>query len=161
MPDHEAVTTRGGPVLLCYDGSPAAGRAIGVAGDLLGGGAAIVVTVWEPFTLSLLTPVSDAVSELSGFADESDRVAAKLASAHAAEGTRIAAEAGFDATSLIVQGRPRDVLLQVARDHSVRVMVLGSRGLGGVEAALLGSVSTAVLHQCRGMPLLIVPEGEG
>lgn len=150
----------GRSVLLCYDGSPAAGRAIGVAGELLGGGTAVVVTVWEPFTLSLLTPVSDAVSELSGFAEESDRVAEKLASAHAAEGTRLAAEAGFDATPLVSRGRPRDVLLQVARDHRARVMVLGSRGLGGVESALLGSVSTAVLHQCRGIPLLIVPAAE-
>lgn len=154
----QGVATPGGPVLLCYDGSPAAGRAIGVAGDLLGGGTAIVATAWEPFERSLLTPISDAVSELSGFAEESDRVAEKLASAHAAQGTRIATEAGFDATPLVIQGRPRDVLLQVGRDHCARVIVLGSRGLGGVEAALLGSVSTAVLHHCRGIPVLVVPE---
>jgi hypothetical protein len=36
-----------GPVLLSYDGSDAARRAIERAGQLLGGSEAIVLTVWE------------------------------------------------------------------------------------------------------------------
>ena len=36
-----------GPVLLCYDGSDNARQAIERAGQLLGGGEAVVLTVWR------------------------------------------------------------------------------------------------------------------
>lgn len=35
-------------------------------------------------------------------------------------------------------------------------MVLGARGLGGVQSALMGSTSMAVVHHCR-QPVLVVP----
>ena len=55
-----------GPVLLCYDGSEEARNAIRVGGRLLGGGPALVLTVWKPFDLSLFRPVSDAILFATG-----------------------------------------------------------------------------------------------
>jgi nucleotide-binding universal stress UspA family protein len=147
-----------GQTLLCYDGSASARRAIGVAGDLLGGGPATVLTVWEPFEPSLLRPVSGAVTVASGLAKEFDEVGAKVASEDADEGVRLAAEAGFDASPLVRRGRPREVILEVAHELPARVIVLGSRGLGAAESALFGSVSAAVLHRSRDIPVLVVPD---
>ncbi|OLE31876.1 MAG: hypothetical protein AUG47_08130 [Alphaproteobacteria bacterium 13_1_20CM_3_64_12] len=115
------------PALLCYDGSPGARRAIDVGGGLLGGGPAVVLTVWQPVGLSLLAPVSATIGRASGISGEFDEIAANAASDCAAQGVELA------------------------------VIVLGSRGLSGVESALLGSVATGVLHHSHGIPLLVVP----
>ena len=40
----------GGPVLLCYDGSDGAARAIAVAAGVLASRDAVVVVVWEPIS---------------------------------------------------------------------------------------------------------------
>jgi nucleotide-binding universal stress UspA family protein len=147
-----------GPTLLCYDGSTAARQAIRAAADVCACGPAIVLTVWEPFEPSLLWPVSDTISVMSGMAKEIDEIAAKVASENASEGARLAAEVGFDPTLLVWPGRARDVILRVAHDTKARAIVLGSRGAGAAESVLFGSVASSVLHHCRGIPLVIVPE---
>src|SRR5204863_1337877 len=47
-------STAPGPLLLCYDGSEAAARAIERAGSLFAGREALVVTVWHPTSLGSL-----------------------------------------------------------------------------------------------------------
>ena len=145
-------------MLLCYDGSDHARRAIEVAGALLGGGPAIVLTAWTRYDLNPLTPVSDAVSAASGLAAEVDEITEKLSRERAEEGVRLADEAGFEATPLVVCARPREAIVDTASERGVRAVVMGSRGLGGAQSALLGSVSTAVLHHSD-LPLLVVPSG--
>jgi nucleotide-binding universal stress UspA family protein len=145
------------PALLCYDGSPGARRAIGFAGGLLGGGPAVVLTVWQPLGLSLLAPVSGTIARASGIGGEFDEVAANAASECAAQGVELARASGFDAVAMALDGRPREVIVETAQRQSARVIVLGSRGLSGVESALLGSVATGVLHHSHGVPLLVVP----
>jgi nucleotide-binding universal stress UspA family protein len=46
-------------------------------------------------------------------------------------------------------------ILDVAEERDAALVVLGSRGLSGVKSALLGTVSTPVLHHCS-RPVLIV-----
>src|SRR5438445_7874353 len=98
------------PVLLCYDGSDEARNAIRVAGRLLGG-PALLLTVWKPFELSLLSPVSDAIAVGSGLGAEFDELAGKAASQLAAEGAALARQAGFDASPLPRRGHPREAIL--------------------------------------------------
>ena len=145
------------PALLCYDGSPGARRAIGVAGGLLGGGPAVVLTVWQPLSLSLLAPVSGTIARASGIGGEFDEVAANAASECAAQGVELARANGFDPVPMALDGRPREVIIETAQQQSARVIVLGSRGLSSVESALLGSVATGVLHHSHGVSLLVVP----
>ncbi len=53
------------------------------------------------------------------------------------------------------KGRPPDVIMKVARTENVGLIVMGSRGLGGITGSILGSTSQAVVHSCI-KPILIV-----
>jgi nucleotide-binding universal stress UspA family protein len=155
-------STPAGPVLLCDDGSKPARRAIAAAGELLGGGPALVVTVWEPYKPGLFQAVSGTVALASGLAKEFDEAALQMATECAAEGVKAATEAGFDAQPLVVRGRPREAIVEAAREHRARAVVVGNRGQGSVESVLYGSVSMGVLHESP-VPVLVVraPEAGG
>src|SRR3954452_2867582 len=112
------------PVLLCDDGSEPARRAIAAAGDLLGGGPALVVTVWEPYKPGLFQAVGGTVALASGLAKEFDEVSLRMANECAAEGVKAAEAAGFDAEPLVVRGRPRDAIVDAAREHDARAVVV-------------------------------------
>ena len=143
------------PILLCDDGSEPARRAIAAAGDLFGGGPALVVTVWEPYKPGVLQAVGGTVALVSGLAKEFDELALRTARECADAGVEAARAAGFDADPLVLRGRPRDVIVEAAREHGVRAVAMGSRGQGSVESVLYGSVSMAVLHESPA-PVLVV-----
>jgi len=93
--------------------------------------------------------------------NEMDRLGADVSQKTADEGARLAAEAGLDAEALSVQapGRAWRGILAVAREHDVVTIVMGRRGIGGVERALLGSESNGVLHGAD-RPVVVVPEAD-
>jgi nucleotide-binding universal stress UspA family protein len=55
----------------------------------------------------------------------------------------------------VLQGEPREQIVEAARDWKADLLVVGARGLGGLAGALLGSVSTAVVRRA-GCPVLVV-----
>ena len=62
---------------------------------------------------------------------------------------------GVKATARAEMGQPVDVILSVAEEEKADLIVLGSRGLGGFQRLMLGSVSDGVLHHAH-CPVLIV-----
>jgi nucleotide-binding universal stress UspA family protein len=65
-------------------------------------------------------------------------------------------EMGLDVTTVVEEGRPEDALLNLARDQKADLIVVGSRGRGGVREMFLGSVSHFLtLH--APCPVLVVP----
>jgi nucleotide-binding universal stress UspA family protein len=162
-----------GPVLLCYDGSDPAKRAIEQAGRLVDG-EAIVLTVWESVGSAILRHAPSGKTEFGrdarGIAedvvDELDASTAERARATAAEGVTLAAAAGFDALALarraLAETAERTAVtvwravLDVADEEAVGVIVLGSRGRSAVKSMVLGSVSYGVVHNSD-RPVLIVP----
>jgi nucleotide-binding universal stress UspA family protein len=141
------------PILICYDGSEGAGRAIDAAADLLGRRRAVVLDIGPPLTqaesLAALSPV------VPGAAIEELNQAEALVRARA--GAEHARRAGFEAEEQAAIAAPLwEGIVDAADEIDAAVIVIGSRGLEGVRERLEGSVSHAVA-QHAGRPVLIVP----
>ena len=148
-----------GPVLLCYDGSESAKRAIEIAGELFEPRAALVLHFWDSWVAE--APSLAALSgTVEGMAAELDEVADEQSSKLTADGVEFAEQSGFDATGLSERavGPGWMAVRDAANQHACAAIVLGSRGLAGVSAAL-GSVSNGVVHNSR-RPVLVVPTEE-
>jgi nucleotide-binding universal stress UspA family protein len=147
-----------GPVLFAYDGSEHAKAAIEHAGAVLQHGRAVVATAWTTFEGAapalLLAMPGDMVREGAQALDDAGR---ETAEGLAAEGAELARAAGFDAEPRAVSssGPFFASLLDVAAELDACVIVAGSRGRSSLAAAVLGSVSTGILHHA-GRPVLIV-----
>ncbi|KAG5252958.1 hypothetical protein OIU76_021202 [Salix suchowensis] len=59
------------------------------------------------------------------------------------------------AESLVLEGDPKDKICQATEQMQVDLLVLGSRGLGKIKRAFLGSVSDYCAHHAK-CPVLIV-----
>jgi nucleotide-binding universal stress UspA family protein len=69
-----------------------------------------------------------------------------------------AAEArGIRAEYDLLEGDAADCILEIARSREVDLIVIGSRGLGAVASAIVGSVSRRVLRDAD-RPVLVVNE---
>ena len=68
---------------------------------------------------------------------------------------------GLDATvavdTRLVQGHPGEVLVEAS--DGARLLIVGSRGLGGFKGMLMGSISNTVAHHAR-CPVVIVPPAD-
>jgi nucleotide-binding universal stress UspA family protein len=69
------------------------------------------------------------------------------------------AQEGVDAEEEILEGNAADRVVELARARNAPLIVVGSRGLGAVAGALLGSVSSAIIHRAD-RPVLVVPTPE-
>jgi len=66
----------------------------------------------------------------------------------------LAHTAGVEAEAEVLEGDPAKLIVELARLLDVDLIVVGSRGLGTVAGALLGSVSRDVLHHAD-RPVLV------
>lgn len=55
----------------------------------------------------------------------------------------------------LLEGRPADKIVEIAKQESFDLIVIGSRGLGGIKEIFLGSVSDRVADESH-CPVLIV-----
>ena len=150
------------PVLIAYDGSDAARRAVHDAAELFGSRQALVMTVWEPglaYGVSAMTtdPTSFAPPVDPEAAQEIDDASQARADRVAGEGAELAKSLGLRAEALSVADETNvsDAIVELARKRGVAVVVVGSRGLSGLRARLEGSTSNAVAKHAS-CPVLLV-----
>ena len=149
-------------ILIGYDGSDGAENAIRRAGRLLGPRTAVVAFVWDSLAELLLhKDIEGITGPMRESARELDEEEAEAATEIAERGAELAEAAGFQAVPVVAKGKPKawPTLLELAREHGAGVVVVGSRGLGLVQSALLGSVSSGLLDRAH-LPVLVVPPGD-
>lgn len=137
-------------ILLPMDGSPLALRAVEHALQLTREGlraSFVLANVQEPASLYEVVTAHDpdVIREVRGAAG-----ADLLASAEA-----LLDAAGVDYESEVAGGDPAHMLVEIAERYACDAIIMGARGLGGLSATLLGSVSHAVLNDSP-VPVTIV-----
>lgn len=141
------------PILICYDGSDGAQRAIDAAAALFGRRRAVVLDVGPFLTEAESVAVIGPVTPGAAFEEVNEDSARERATA----GAEQARKAGFDAEPRADLGAPTwEDIVDVAEEIDAAVIVLGSRGLRGARELFKGSVSHEVAEHA-GRPVLIVP----
>jgi nucleotide-binding universal stress UspA family protein len=145
-----------GPVLLCDDGSDGAAQAVRDAAALLGARPAVALYVWQSAAAS---PLAAAGGGLAGFPTDVDERLAAAAEVEARAAAERARDAGFEATPLAVEaaGPVWQTIVDTAREREASVIVLGARGLSGLQHVLLGSVSEKVARHADRPVLVLHP----
>ncbi|MBO0854012.1 MAG: universal stress protein [Nocardia sp.] len=150
-------------MLIAYDGSENAKRAVEYAGRFLSASRAVVLTAWEPMARQAAR-----LSSLSGVMqpewvpDEAiDDIAYIDAKQINAQGVRLAEFAGLhpEARTAECTSTIWNAIVDVADELDVDIIVAGTRGSTGVRALLHSSVAESVLKHCH-RPILLVPPGK-
>jgi nucleotide-binding universal stress UspA family protein len=151
------------PVLICFDESPGGQTAIAEVGRLFPTQPAIVVHVWRPLEATAAYRYSAA--GITGALDEQmrelDAAGQRAAEEIAERGAELARGAGLDADAraVAVDDDVPAAVSALADDVDACVVVMGSRGLGAIQAIALGGFSHGVLHRSR-RPVLVVPSAD-
>lgn len=145
-----------GPIVLALDGSEESKLAAGAAAE-------ISAATGSPVHLIYVMP---AERQLYGHHSYSEDVKKSLMEEAKAGGRRFLDEqaAGVRSTGGVVAqtylgtGRPDEEIVELAEEIDAGMVVVGSRGLGGVRRALMGSVSGSVVRHAH-CPVLVVRGG--
>lgn len=137
-------------ILVGIDGSEPANRALELAEDLSGqyGAALLLVTVLKPApavaTELIAPPVVPTPAEIQNAQRDLQRRAGELRAR------------GRTVDTQVEVGDPASTLLAIADRRTADVVVAGRSGKGALARAILGSVTTRLLHTSD-RPVLIVP----
>lgn len=147
-------------IVIAFDGSPTARRAVHHAGRFLSADRAVVLTVWSP-----LDRGTDPVSyDLDGPPDptETDEVDIALAEAQCIndEGLELALATGLPAEALCVAQTYTvwGTIIEAADALEADLIVTGTRATTGFRSLIQSSVADHVLRRGH-RPVLIVPPG--
>jgi nucleotide-binding universal stress UspA family protein len=139
------------PILICYDDSEGARRAIDAAAALFSQRHAVVLDVAPPVT------VAESYATLGAITPKTVQMNADDAWARARTGAGLARGAGLSAEArLQVDATTWDGVVGLADEIGAAVIVIGSRGLKGARELFEGSFSHEVAEHA-GRPVLIVP----
>ena len=146
-------------VLVGYDGSPSAVNSIEAAATLLPSATASILNLWEPpFTSpELRHRVFDRAANSEALGRLLETEGRAEAERLAGNGVKLARAAGWDAEPLVKRtfGGDGYQFARTAEELDADLMVVGSRGTGGLRASM-GSVSELVVHVSP-VPVLVVP----
>src|SRR3954451_18398304 len=145
-------------LLIAYDGSPQASKAIGFAARLFGPGArATVLYAWEPLAAYAGRLAMGAPPIPEDLAERDEERAAGVAD----EGARMARRLGLEAegrAELIASSAWRTIVNAADRERA-DVLVMGTHGRSGLKELLLGSSSHEVTRHAH-RPVLVVADSE-
>lgn len=124
-------------IVVGFDGSPAAERAIDRVAELAGDHARVVLVT------------ATAQIESTGVVDEPilDSPSSEDRDALLGRGAAALRERGIEPELVAADGEPAEALVQAARDIDAQMIVVGGTGSGYVTRALLGSTAESLVRR--------------
>jgi len=151
-------------VLLAYDGSESAQAAIKHAASLFSDRPLLVLSVARSVAAAGSASIAGLPASVAGEAiARLDEEAQRESEALADEGAAAAEAAGLEATAVgaMSAGPVWGAIVRVAEDENVAAVMVGSRGRSDLRSALLGSVSSGVIHHCERPVVTVRGPSEG
>ncbi len=136
-------------ILVAYDGSPSAQNALSLASHLAREDKSWikVLAVVPPYLGDLdLLGVTDIKATIAGSGQDL-----------LAEAKQLADREGIHILTNLEQGEPYEQIVHVAEEESCDLIVMGRRGKGKMERALIGSVTARVIGHTN-KDVLVIPE---
>jgi nucleotide-binding universal stress UspA family protein len=122
-------------VVIAYDGSEAAKRALERAVELGTNGSQIQIVA-----------VAHLMPQVKGAATVVDPIEVEHVRQELAEAVKFLEKHGVTSKAIEGHGDPADVIVRAAKDADADLVIVGTSGRGAIGRSLLGSVSTKVVH---------------
>jgi nucleotide-binding universal stress UspA family protein len=147
-----------GRILLAFDGSKEAVAARAAAVEIAGGTGSELHILYVLQTQQYMPYQGPEVRE--GWRASLERAKRYARSFVNEQAERIEAEGGKVAGAHAAFGKPDDEMVKLSEELDAGLIVMGSRGLGGVRRALMGSVSDSVVRHAH-RPVMVARRAEG
>ncbi|KAI3512034.1 hypothetical protein L1887_19197 [Cichorium endivia] len=115
-----------------------------------------VVHVQPPFVPTYTAlPVGPILFASPGMKESVLKAEEESAAKVLARASEVCDEHKIKAEFLVLKGKPKEILVEAVEQMDVDLLVVGSRGLGQIKRAVLGSISDYCAHHAK-CPVLIV-----
>jgi nucleotide-binding universal stress UspA family protein len=147
-------------ILVCTDGSKQSLKAIEAAAKVADGCRADEVAVIHVYEVSAslyfgsmegYVPTGEAFKRFK----ESEEHLKEERKKHLSQAKDYFESKNINVRTIFLEGHPAETIASVVADEGFDMVVIGSRGLGGLKKMLLGSVSNAVAQQVAANVLLV------
>ena len=144
-------------ILVCTDGSDESQKALEKA-SLIAGGCNVdevaIIHVQEetPLYVGVEAHSKGALERQLNLKEEDKKEREKILQ----RALKFFEEKGIKARTIYKQGHPAKTIVEVGCGEGFDFIVIGSRGLGGLKKAFLGSVSNAVIQQAEKCSVVVV-----
>ncbi len=161
IPKHYAKKMLFNKILVAFDGSEQSKRAIEYAADMANTnkGKLIVLTVVPRVTLPVFPDEGFGtvpVTTTQDWAEYQDKMNAsyKKSQDDAMKDVKTRYPK-LSAEAILLEGRPSSTIVEQAEKNQADLIVMGSRGIGGISGWILGSTSRRVVESCT-KPVLVI-----
>ena len=146
-------------ILVCTDGSEHSKKALGEAAVIAEGcnvDEVAIIHVHDP-SLDKIFPyhVSISAEQMKNFQrimEEQKAEREKILS----KSLKFFEDKNIKTRTILKEGHPSHTIVNVAHEEGFDMIIIGSRGLGGLKKMFLGSVSNAVVQEVENCSVLIV-----
>jgi len=141
-------------ILVCTDGSEHSQKAMEEASIIAKGCNADEVAIIHVYEIFV---------PLISFSTEQMESIRRLTKEHQEERKKMLSKAlkffkgkNIKARTILKEGHPANTIVKVAHEEGFDMIVIGSRGVSGMQNLFLGSVSNAVIHEVKNCSVLVV-----
>jgi nucleotide-binding universal stress UspA family protein len=143
-------------ILAATDGSEPAWKAVKYAAGLAKEAGASVILLSVIDKSPLLTQSIPTVSAPTRLIEPVEDYLRQAAEAYLERAGKLCTRSGVKFRKVIRSGHPVEEIVKEAMRSKADLIVLGSRGKGIMKAAVLGSITSGVIHKDTKTPVLIV-----